>query len=251
MTPDVNELPTESADATLASRGWRRARGALASASSRNIYFSAVAIPGHIVMAISKGAVLFASFSAFMTATVMFTLGLARIKFLVIRAHRRVRQGNSITAVPTAYRLTGLIVLVLSGLWVVSCLPLAMGGEFAPRYNHIVALAIATMAFTELAFSVHGFFASRRYMDALMEAIKLSNLASSIILLVLTQAALLSMTPDAPAISRTNGWFGVGAGVMAALIGVFMLVRSRRGIVWPERAGDDGWTDGSAAGILP
>lgn len=89
------------------------------------------------------------------------------------------------------------------------------------------AVMIAALAFVELGFSVHGWISSRKRKDALMEAIKLSNLAAGLILLVLAQTALLSMA-QATDMSRANGWFGVGIGVISAGIGAYMILRSAR-----------------------
>lgn len=186
-----------------------------------------MAIPGHLAMAVSKGTVLIFSFSAFMAATALFTLGLACIKALVVLAYRRAKQHGSTTAVPRTYRLTGYIVFSLSFVWMLSCLPLALGGEASMRYDGFLALTIATITFTELVISVHGIVSSRHHKDSLMEAVKLSSLASAITLLVLTQTALLSMAGEDESVSQINGWFGIGAGMASAGIGIYMLARSR------------------------
>lgn len=209
-------------------RLWHRARTGMKDTGRRTIYLAAMAIPGHLLMAGSKTLVLLFSFSAFMTANILFTFGLAVIKVLVVAADRRAVRRGITTAIPRAYRTTGLLVLILSIAYVVSCLPLALGHNTSDRYDENVAIAIAAIAFTELGFSVHGLLASRRNDDVLMEAIKLSNLASSLVLIVLAQTALLSMsaaTTEDP--SRYNGVCGVALGTLAALIGAYMLTRSR------------------------
>lgn len=207
---------------------WCRLRAGMKDTSRRNVYVTAMAIPGHVVMASTKAVVLLFSFSAFMTANVLFTFGLALIKAFVIVADRRAVKRGMATAIPRAYRTTGLIVLVLSIAYIVSCLPLALGTNTSEHYDEKVAIAIATIAFTELGFSVHGLFSSRKNEDVLMEAIKLSNLASSLILLVLTQTALLSMSSSTTGDpSRYNGVCGVVLGTVAAFIGAHMMIRSR------------------------
>lgn len=216
-----------SAQSTLV-KAWHRFSEGMKDSSRRNIYFSAMAIPGHLLMAGSKAVLLLFSFSAFMTANVLFTFGLAVIKLSVIRADRQARRHDIALAVPRAYRSTGIIILVLSFAYIVSCLPLALGTNTSDDYGQNVAIAIAAIAFTELGVSAHGLFSSRKNNDVLMEAVKLSSLAASCILLVLAQTALLSMTPETnmdP--SRYNGICGVAFGALAAVIGVYMIIRSR------------------------
>lgn len=102
------------------------------------------------------------------------------------------------------------------------CISLVVGAAGTERYSYEVAIAIAAVAFAELGFSTHGFFSSRRRQDMLIEAVKLGNLASSLILLVLTQTALLSMTAATDS-SVYNGICGILMGLGATAIGVRML----------------------------
>lgn len=211
---------------------------AMRNTSRRNIYFSAMAVPGHLFMAGSKAVVLLFSFSIFLAANMAFTLGLAAVKVFVVLTDRRARRGGLTEGdVPRTYRLTGMIVLALSIAYVLSCLPLVYGTNTSGHYDRIVAIAIGVIAAIELGVSAHGVFASRKHDDLLMEAVKLSNLAASLILLVLAQTALLSLTMGSsvdpitqqPTIdpSRYNGLSGLVLGTGAALIGVYMLTRSR------------------------
>lgn len=220
---------------------WENFLSAMKNTSRRNIYFSALAIPGHILIASSKAVILLFSFSAFMAANVLFTLGLAVIKLLIILAHRRqVRHGPTLNIVQT-YRTTGLLVLALAIVYSLSCLPLVFGVNTSDHYDKGVAVAIGLIAFVELVFSVHGLFASRKNNDILMEAVKLSNLAASLILLVLAQTALLSLTADTGVDpithassmdpSRYNGLTGVTLGTLAALIGLYMLTQRGKRLI--------------------
>lgn len=202
-------------------------RRGIADADQRYIYFSALAVPGHLMMAAAKAVILVMAFSAFMAANVLFTLGLAVIKIVVIRAARNVPSASG-GALPPAYRVTGVLIVVFSAAYAVSCFPLALGSSSSGSYSRIQAIAIATITFTELAMAVHGLLSSRRRKNPLMEAIKLSNLAASLVLLVLTQTALLSFAGQGGDLSRCNGWFGVVMGLLAASVGAYMVVRHFR-----------------------
>lgn len=196
---------------------------AMRDTSRRNIYFSAAAIPGHLLLAGWKGGLLIVSPSLFMLANVLFTLGLAAIKVLIVVADRRMSRAGDASADRHAYRVTGVILLVLSVAYLVCCLPIALGYTSTERYSYEIAIAIAAVTFAELGFSIHGFFSSRRRGDLLMEAVKLGNLAASLVLLVLTQTALLSMAATGDH-SRFNGLCGIIMGFGVASIAVRMLL---------------------------
>lgn len=227
-------MPTSS-DAAAASMRTRRGAHLLATlrdTGRRNIYLSAAAIPLHLVTAGWKGALLLLTPSLFMLANVIFTLGMVVLKTLVVSADRRCRAGDDHAAL-RAYRRSGIVLLILAGLYGTLCLPLVLGLAVTPRYGYEVSIAIAAVTFAELGLSVHGLVSSRRRRDTLMEAVKLGNIAASLVLLVLTQTALLSMATD----GEHSLWNGVCALVMAtavAGIGAGMLVRAARST--PRRA---------------
>lgn len=192
----------------------------------RNIYLSAAAIPLHLVMAGWKTVLMIVSPSFFMLANVVFTFGLAGVKLVVVLADKRWRTAGDDDVPLCAYRLSGLVLLVLALCYAALCVPLTLGHTSTERYSYELAIAIATVTFVELGFSIHGFVASRRRRDLLMETVKLSNVAAALLFLVLTQTALLSMTSEADH-SRFNGLCGIIMGAGAALIGLRMLVRRR------------------------
>ncbi|MFT4214609.1 MAG: hypothetical protein QM622_07520 [Microbacterium sp.] len=197
---------------------------AMRDTSRRNIYFCVAAIPFHLLMAGGKGALMIVSPSLFILANVVFTLGLAGVKLIVVLADRQLRRTGDEAVLKRAYRLSGRILLLLSLAYAALCLPLVFGEGRTERYTSEVAIAIATVTFVELGFSLHGFASSRRRGDLLMEAVKLSNLAASLIFLVLTQTALLSMT-SASDHSRYNGICGIVMGAGAALISLRLMLR--------------------------
>ena len=65
----------------------------------------------------------------------------------------------------------------------------------------------------------------RRRHEPLLEAIKMTNLASALISIVLTQTALLSLSEGDH--SFYNGLCGIIFGSLAACVGIFMIIRMR------------------------
>lgn len=102
------------------------------------------------------------------------------------------------------------------------------------HYDKYVGLGIATFAFTEFGLNIRGVIVEWHNHTLLFHAIKMINLASSLICLVLTQTAILSFTYDSmpdydPSIF--NGLMGILMGTAATLIGCVMLWRVRK-IKW-------------------
>ncbi|GAA2592631.1 hypothetical protein GCM10010435_84410 [Winogradskya consettensis] len=121
-----------------------------------------------------------------------------------------------------AYRTIGWVVLGLSLGYVVTCVPLMLDRSQLSHYDSNVAIGIATVAFTELALAIQGVISARRTRAVVVEAIRLTNLAGAFILLVLTQAALLSISDDG-ASTHYTGLTGVILGAAAALTGIYMV----------------------------
>jgi len=201
----------------------------LQSKNRRGITFAALSIPGNVVVAVWKTALIVVSPSLFLLANVVYTIGVVAAKVVAIRAHGVTRAGAARAADASrhrrrAYRAIGGLVSMLSIAYVLSCLPMALGTSRAEAYDRHIAVLIAAVTFVELVLSVHGVMSARRNKDLLVEAIKLTNLAASLILLVLTQTALMSFAYRGDA-TVYNGVCGMVFGSMAALIGVYMLVR--------------------------
>ncbi|WP_159501479.1 hypothetical protein [Microbacterium sp. 18062] len=202
--------------------GSRRVAVRLRDAGRRNVYFSAAAIPGHLAMAGWKGGLMLIAPSLFILGNVVFTLGLVGVKTLIVASDRRDRRGSA-TAAKRAYRCGGALLVVLAAIYIACCIPYPGGSKATDEYDPVVAIAIAAVTFVELGFSVHGLVSSRKRKDLLMELNKLGNLAASLILLVLTQTALLSMASEADH-TFSNALCGLAMGSAVALIGVYMLV---------------------------
>lgn len=180
-------------------------------AGRRTIMLSACAIPGHLAVGAAKTVLLVQDFSAFLTVNVLFTLGQAVVKIWVVRAARADPTGRGEPS-RRAYRSAAILLLCLSVAYLVSCLP----------------IAIAAISFLELGLSVVGLFSSRRRGDLLMETVKLTSLAASMILMVLTQTAVLSFAEAGIDHSRVNGRWGAGVGAASTLIALGMLWRAHR-----------------------
>ena len=98
------------------------------------------------------------------------------------------------------------------------------------QYHPYLAMGIATVMFTEIGMNLWGVLAERKAKSPMFHAIKTINLASSLIGLVLTQAAILSFTHPEEGYdpSLANSILGLCMGGCAAFLGCFMLWRTAR-----------------------
>ena len=203
------------------------------SKTRRALLFTMVSIPGTLAMAAWKAALFVIAPSYFLLATVAFTIGVAVAKAGIIRSHVSVRKrevsGSPVDAGAAqrrVYRTTGAIVLGLSALYAVSFLPQLIGAEDAIAYDRPVAIIIAAITFGEIGLAIHGAVSAKRNRDRLTEAVKLTNLAAGLVLIPLTQSALLSIEPELDT-GIANAFSGILFGTLAAGVGAWMLWRSR------------------------
>lgn len=127
------------------------------------------------------------------------------------------------------YMLAGMVLIIVSLLYIAYSVRLFFYPATAV-YSMNVGLAIAAFTFTELVLNIRGVIIERHNHTPLIHAIKMINLASSLICLVLTQTAILSFadTKSAEVHSQANGLMGVIMGSAATLLGAAMIIRIKR-----------------------
>jgi hypothetical protein len=151
----------------------------------------------------------------------LYSVGIAAAKHFAVKG---VRDGERYRA----YRRVGIAITVASALYILYALSLTLRGSANLRYDIVVSLAIATMTFAELAIAVRGIIGARRVKNLAVEAMKRTSLVCSLISLVLTQSALLSLSGVENA-ARYCGYTGLIFGAACAVIGAQMVWRVRRG----------------------
>lgn len=124
------------------------------------------------------------------------------------------------------YRASGGIMIAASILYV--CYSLwAIWHPKNVYYGDIIAITIATITFTEIGLNVRGMLKYRKAKTPLLHALKIISLGTSLISLVLTQAAILAFADEVQNPSA-NGLLGAITGSIAALLGCYMLRRIRK-----------------------
>ena len=85
-------------------------------------------------------------------------------------------------------------------------------------YGKIIAITIAAITFTEIGMNLRGVLKYRKAKLPVLHSIKTISLGTSLISLVLTQAAILAFADDMQNPSA-NGMLGSLMGVVAAQLG--------------------------------
>jgi hypothetical protein len=207
----------------------------------RNIFAMQISIPANLVMAGWKISLLVITPSLFLLANAAFNVGCAAAKVLAVRCSRsRMLQISNIACGfveeqkirvdemewKTYWRL-GMLITSLSLVYTLSCVPMFFDSGADEPYDEILAITIATVTFTEIGLNIRGMVVARNDKRVLLEGIKWLNLASALLLVVLTQTAIMSFSNKGDNLT-TNALSGVVFGSLATGIGVYMLMRYRR-----------------------
>lgn len=113
----------------------------------------------------------------------------------------------------------------MSVVFVGCSVPMLVGRANPVHYDQWAAIVIASATFAELGIGVWGAVTARKDGEPLVEATKLVNVAAAVVLLVLTQSALLSFAGSTEAAAASTGASGVFLGGVSAVIGLAMALR--------------------------
>lgn len=200
--------------------------------SNRSIYFAKLSVLINLVMSVGKLGLGIIYFSYFLFISAFYNLGIAFAKFYAVQGHVKSGIESQMTDPEevrkkqhTCYHNIGFIVFISSIIFVVYNLRMFITEKSSTNYSSGVAIAIAAVTFTEIVLAVNGSITARKSQEPIIEAIKLTNLAAALISLVLTQTAILSFKHKG-SIALYNGFSGIFMGSLAALIGLYMMLRN-------------------------
>ncbi len=158
------------------------------------------------------------SFSGFVCVSGCYTIGMVLARYCAVAG---AIWADSPKEQYRYYRLAGGVLMGAS----LAYMAYSGWAYFHPKYTvypKYIALAIATFTFTEIGLNIRGILMNRKDGTLLVHALKTINLASSLILLVLTQSAIRSIAQGGYHEPSSNALLGFLAGGGAALLGGFM-----------------------------
>lgn len=189
----------------------------------RYIAFAKLSVPWSGALAAAKLLLGLFSLSFFLCVNAFYSAAVGLAKFLAVRAYLKGKPDTKSRF--AAYAAVGTVILAAGTIYVIYCLSFFLGDGGAV-YTDIVGITVAAFTFGEILISLLGTIKMRKLHEPVLEALKRTNLAASLISLVLTQTALLSFAAEGD-MSLYNGISGLIFGSLASLVGVSMILRRR------------------------
>lgn len=191
----------------------------------RSLKVTGASWAANILLGLGKLAMGILSVSFFLCVNAFYTFGMVIAKYFALKG---ILKAKDTREQYRYYTMSGAVLTGSSLVYIAYSVRLFFSPA-ADVYHMYIALAIAAFTFTELTVNIRGVILERRNHTSLVHAIKMINLASSLICLALTQTAILSFADTRVHLHpAANGLIGILTGSCAALLGVAMLVRIRR-----------------------
>lgn len=182
-------------------------------------------VAGNVFVGVGKLTLGIVSLSFFTCVSALYTFGMVIAKCCALAGILKSKTQNEQYRY---YTLSGIILIITSLLYMGYSVRLFLAPATG-AYHIYTALAIAAFTFAEIGINVRGVVVERKSATPLIHAIKMLNLASSLICLALTQAAILSFaSAEVGTHPAANGLMGLLMGALATGLGVLMVARARK-----------------------
>lgn len=157
----------------------------------------------------------------FFCASGVVTLLIGFIKYIFYRNH-----DHDSMNVKTQKSIKICILLIVIGLLYAGYMSTLFIYPQLEQYDLIVAIAIATFSFIELAISIRNALIDRKKGDTLLSALRNCNLASAIFAIVLTQVALMTAQGEDASVGCAIS--GIIAGVIVLIIALIYIIKLKK-----------------------
>lgn len=190
---------------------------------SRSLIFAGASGTANILVGSGKLVLGLLSLSLITCVSAFYTFGMVSGKYMILKGSLKPVEEQH-----QYYRIAGVILIVTSLLYSGYSLRLLFN-PVTVVYDMNVALIIALVTFIEIGIGIRGVIVELKNHSLLIHGLKMINLASAFVSLVLTQTAILSFSDSQTDLHPTaNGLFGVLMGFCAAFLGCLMLIRIQR-----------------------
>ena len=193
----------------------------------RSLHITGATATASTLIAMGKLIIGIMSLSLFTCVNAFYSFGMIGAKGIALTGIRKAQDRNK----QYVYYFWSGAILIISSIVYMSYSIRLFFSPISSAYHSYVAIGIAAVTFTEIGLNIRGVTITRHNQTLLIHAIKMINLSGSLISLVLTQTALLSFTKneaDLLEISKANGEMGLLMGMVATLIGIYMICRVKK-----------------------
>lgn len=188
----------------------------------RSLHITGASCVGNLIVGVGKLVMGILSMSFFTCVSAFYTFGMVTAKSFALAG---IRKEENSKAQYRSYKASGIVLMVSSILYIIYSVRLFLFPELT-EFHPYIAMGIATFTFTEIVLNMRGVIVEQKNKSPLMHAIRMINLAASLICLVLTQSAILSFASEHTDVhSRANGFMGMLMGGIATILGIIMIVR--------------------------
>ena len=187
---------------------------------SKRLVFVRIFMAKDVFLVLSKMAIGIFTSSFFMFTNALYSAGLGVARYIALKMHTQ----NGEKQIQSYFRVGGVILLA-SACYVIYSIRLFSGSETA-SFHMTVGIAIACYTFLEFGINIREALRLRKSNALEAKALRAISLSSTLLCFVLTQTALMSFANEGDS-SFANALSGVFFGGAAALIGVYVMVRSR------------------------
>jgi hypothetical protein len=185
----------------------------------KKLIFIRVSIIKDMLLVIGKIIISAVSRSFFMFVNALYSGGMGVARFVAVKMY-----AQDFKKKIYSYRLVGIIISMASICYVLYSVRLFLGGKTGV-YSMYVALGIAFYTFVEFGINIREAFRLRKSKAFEAKALRAISFASTLICFVLTQTAIMSFASEGDN-SFTNALSGVILGILAAGIGVYVIIDS-------------------------
>lgn len=197
----------------------------------RIVFNTNASIIYNILLAFSKLSIGIYTISFFLCMNAFYNLGISLAKLIAIKGFKRshlydTHRGYGREAYRT-YMLVGIILTISACIYIIYSARLFIT-KVEPSYSFLTAITLTGVTFVEIVLAIHGLLTTSKEHEPAVNAIKMTNLSSSLISLMLTQSAIMSISNKENIPSFYHGLAGIFIGGIAIIIGIYMIIHMSR-----------------------
>lgn len=159
--------------------------------------------------------------SIFFVISGFYTIGIGMSKVIYYHGHSLPKEEKEV--IYKHYVAMGIVLLVTSIIYILYMARLFFIESTIP-YTTIMGITLALISFVEVGMAIKGLVKSNKLHEPLLQGLKLINLSSGLIAMVLTQSALLSVSDiSSRVVNTSNAIIGIIMGSISAVIAGYMI----------------------------
>lgn len=187
---------------------------------SKRLVFVRISMAKDVFMVLSKTVISIVALSFFMFANALYSAGLGVARYIALKMHTQSGEKQ----IQSYFRI-GVVIFLASACYVIYSIRLFFKSS-TTSFPMVVGIAIACYTFLEFGINIREVLRLRKSNALEAKALRAIGLSSTLLCFVLTQTALMSFANEGDS-NFANALAGVVFGGAAALIGVYVMVRSR------------------------